>query len=67
MHLRTGIHILHSTNRPIKFKLHINIPFVDDLEQMPNYAKFMKDIPSRKIRLSNFETMNLIEVCSAIL
>ena len=25
-------------------KLHINIPFVDALEQMPSYVKFMKDI-----------------------
>ena len=48
-------------------KLHINIPFADVLEQMPNYVKFMKDILSRKRILSNFETMNLIEECSAIL
>ena len=27
-------------------KLHINIPFVDALEQMPSYVKFMKDILS---------------------
>ena len=25
-------------------KLHINIPFVDALEQVPSYVKFMKDI-----------------------
>ena len=48
-------------------KLHINIPFANALEQMPSYAKFMKDILSRKTRLSNFETVNLIEECSAIL
>ena len=48
-------------------KLHINIPFVDALEQMPNYVKFMKDILSNKRRLSDFETVNLIEACSAIL
>ena len=48
-------------------KLHINIPFADALEQMPNYVKFMKDILSRKRRLSKFETMNLIEECSAVL
>ena len=29
-------------------KLHINIPFVDALEQMPSYLKFMKDILSKK-------------------
>ena len=48
-------------------KLHINIPLVDALEQMPSYVKFMKDILSRKRRLSDFETMNLTEECSAIL
>ena len=48
-------------------KLHINIPFADALEQMPNYVKFMKDILSKKKRLSEFETVNLIEECSAIL
>ena len=48
-------------------KLHINIPFADALEQMPNYVKFMKDILSRKRRLSKFETVNLTMECSAIL
>ena len=48
-------------------KLHINIPFVDALEQMPSYVKFMKDILLRKKRLSDFETMNLTEECSPIL
>ena len=48
-------------------KLHINIPFTDALEQMPNYVKFMKDILSKKKRISDFETVNLIEECSAIL
>ena len=48
-------------------KLHVNIPFVDALEMMPNYVKFMKEILSNKRRLSNFEIMNLIEECSSIL
>ena len=48
-------------------KLHINIPFTDALEQMPSYVKFMKDILSRKRKLSEFETMNLTEEYSAIL
>ena len=42
-------------------KLHINIPFVHVLEQMPSYVKFMKDIMSKKRRLSDFETVNLTE------
>ena len=48
-------------------KLHINIPFADALEHMPSYVKFMKDILSKKKRLSDFETVNLTEECSAIL
>ena len=48
-------------------KLKINIPFAEALEQMPSYVKFMKDILSRKRRLSDFETVNLTEECSAIL
>ena len=48
-------------------KLHINISFTDALEQMPNYVKFMKDVLSKKRRLSNFDTVNLTEECSAIL
>ena len=40
-------------------KLHINILFADALEQMPSYVKFMKDILSKKRRLSNFKTINL--------
>ena len=48
-------------------KLHINIPFVDALEQMPSYVKFMKNILSKKRRLSDFKTVNLTEECNAIL
>ena len=48
-------------------KLQINILFTNALEQMPSYVKFMKDILSKKRRLSDFETVNLIEECSAIL
>ena len=48
-------------------KLHINIPFANALEQMPNYVKFMKEILSKKRRLSDFEIMNLNEECSVIL
>ena len=48
-------------------KIHINISFADALEQMPNYAKFMKDVMSRKRRLVEFEIVNLIEERSAIL
>ena len=48
-------------------KLHINILFVDALEQMPSYVKFMKEVLSKKRRLSDFETVNLTKKCSAIM
>ena len=32
-------------------KLHINIPFAEALEQMPSYARFMKGILSKKLKL----------------
>ena len=48
-------------------KLHINIPFTEELEQMPGYAKFMKDILSKKRKLGDYETMALSEECSDII
>src|SRR5204863_7916736 len=47
--------------------LHINVPFADMLEQMPKYAKFLKDILSHKRKLKAFETVMLAEESSAIL
>ncbi|KAL5754796.1 hypothetical protein ACOSP7_023016 [Xanthoceras sorbifolium] len=48
-------------------KLHINIPFVEALAQMPTYVKFLKEIISNKRRLVDFETVALTEECSAII
>ncbi|XP_073158913.1 uncharacterized protein [Henckelia pumila] len=48
-------------------KININISFADALEQMPPYAKFMKNVMSRKRKLKEFETAKLTEECSAIL
>ncbi|XP_073031335.1 uncharacterized protein [Primulina eburnea] len=48
-------------------KIHINIPFADELEQMPNYAKFIKDVMSKKRKMQEFETLKLAEECSDIL
>ncbi|KAH9762943.1 hypothetical protein KPL70_001000 [Citrus sinensis] len=42
-------------------QLHINIHFVEVLEQMPNYAKFLKDILTKKRRLREFETVALTQ------
>ncbi|XP_024022975.1 uncharacterized protein LOC112092050 [Morus notabilis] len=48
-------------------QLHINIPLVEALEQMPTYAKFMKDMLTKKRRFGEFETMALTKECSVIL
>ncbi|XP_075489513.1 uncharacterized protein LOC142528356 [Primulina tabacum] len=48
-------------------KIHINIPFADALEQISNYAKFIKDVMFKKRKLLEFETVKLTEECSAIL
>ncbi|XP_050919831.1 uncharacterized protein LOC127137411 [Lathyrus oleraceus] len=47
-------------------KLEINIPLLEALEQMPTYAKFMKDIISNK-RTTNTNPIILTETYSAIL
>ncbi|XP_017644492.1 uncharacterized protein LOC108485160 [Gossypium arboreum] len=48
-------------------QLHINIPLVKALEQMPSYVKFMKDILSKKRRLGEFDTAALIKGCTTML
>ncbi|XP_062088447.1 uncharacterized protein LOC133795008 [Humulus lupulus] len=53
--------------RDVLKQLHINIPLVEALEQMPNYVKFFKDILTKKRRLGEFETVALTEGCSAML
>src|SRR5581483_8499880 len=47
-------------------QLHINIPLVEAIEQMPNYAKFLKDILSKKKKLTEYETIALTKECSAL-
>ncbi|KAJ8769816.1 hypothetical protein K2173_008222 [Erythroxylum novogranatense] len=48
-------------------KLHINIPFVEAIAQMPSYATFFKEILSNKRRLEEYATVKLNEECSTIL
>ncbi|KAL5548484.1 hypothetical protein UlMin_003715 [Ulmus minor] len=48
-------------------QLHINIPLVEALEQMPNYVKFMKDMLTKKRQFGEFETVALTRECSAVL
>ncbi|XP_020206915.1 uncharacterized protein LOC109791958 [Cajanus cajan] len=48
-------------------KLQINIPFTEAMEQMPTYARFMKELLTRKRKVLEEETMELETGCSAIL
>ena len=46
-------------------KISINVPLVEALEQMPGYAKFMKDLVTKK-RLITFEVDDRMQHCSVI-
>ncbi|PHT51794.1 Cytochrome c oxidase subunit 3 [Capsicum baccatum] len=46
-------------------QLTINVPLVEALEQMPGYAKFMKDLLTKK-RVSSYELKDDVHHCSAI-
>ncbi|KAK8679987.1 hypothetical protein V6N13_108942 [Hibiscus sabdariffa] len=48
-------------------QVHINLPLVEALQQMPNYAKFLKDMVSRKKRIGEFETAAATETCLALM
>ncbi|XP_057734302.1 uncharacterized protein LOC130949661 [Arachis stenosperma] len=48
-------------------KLQINIPFAEALEQMPLYAKFLKELMTTKRNWGEKETMVLTEEYSAII
>ena len=46
--------------------VHINIPFVEAIAQMPKYAKYLKEILSNKEKLAYFTTIGLNKKCFAI-
>ncbi|GJV20190.1 hypothetical protein Tco_1369210 [Tanacetum coccineum] len=48
-------------------QLSINIPLVEALEQMPKYAKFMKDLLTNKAKFKETSKVTLNERCSAVL
>ncbi|XP_017617646.1 uncharacterized protein LOC108462175 [Gossypium arboreum] len=52
---------------PQRLQQHKQKQEVEALEQMSNYVKFMKDILSKKKRLSEYYTVTLTKECSAFL
>ncbi|GAU44803.1 hypothetical protein TSUD_291960 [Trifolium subterraneum] len=49
------------------YSLQMNISFAEALEQMPVYAKFMKELLTKKRKPLDDETVNMTEECSAII
>jgi hypothetical protein len=47
--------------------LQVNIPFAEALEQMPVYAKFMKELLTKKRKPLDDDTVEMTEECSAII
>ncbi|XP_076889030.1 uncharacterized protein LOC143539663 [Bidens hawaiensis] len=47
-------------------QLHINLPFLDALKEMPKYSKFLKEVLSNKKKLE-LSCVTLNEECSAVL
>nr|GEU45752.1 reverse transcriptase domain-containing protein [Tanacetum cinerariifolium] len=48
-------------------QLHINLPFIEALAQMPQYAKFLKILLTNKVWLEEDSTVTMNERCSAVL
>ncbi|XP_042055762.1 uncharacterized protein LOC121800254 [Salvia splendens] len=48
-------------------KVSVNIPLVEALQQMAKYAKFLKDMISKKKKWVEYEIVNMSENCSAII
>ena len=47
--------------------MEINIPFVEAINQMPNSAKFMKEILRKKKKIAEEGIVNLTATCSAVI
>ena len=48
-------------------KIEINIPFAEVISQMPLYAKFLKEILSKKRKIAEEGIVNLTATCCAII
>ncbi|CAL8112410.1 unnamed protein product [Prunus armeniaca] len=48
-------------------KVQINLPLIDAIKNIPSYAKFLKDVCTKKKKFVDFEKVILTEQCSAVL
>ena len=68
-------HRLHKAKREEQFsrfldifkKIEINIPFAEGINQMPNYAKFLKEVLSKKRKIAEEGIVNLTATCNAVI
>ncbi|MCI77577.1 hypothetical protein A2U01_0098847, partial [Trifolium medium] len=44
-------------------KIEMTIPFVEAIKKMPEYAKFMKELLTKKRRPLDDDTVNMTEEC----
>ncbi|XP_070019442.1 uncharacterized protein [Nicotiana sylvestris] len=47
-------------------QIQVNIPLIETLNEMPGYAKMMKDLMSRKFDFQDLATVTLTQTCSAV-
>ncbi|MCI48796.1 hypothetical protein A2U01_0070039, partial [Trifolium medium] len=47
--------------------LQVNIPLAEALEQMPIYAKFLKELLIKKRKSLDDDTVDMTEECSALI
>ncbi|XP_076930950.1 uncharacterized protein LOC143595944 [Bidens hawaiensis] len=47
-------------------QLHLNVPFLEALTQMPKYTKFLKDVLTNKQKLAEVSSVPLSAGCSAV-
>ncbi|XP_009593592.1 uncharacterized protein [Nicotiana tomentosiformis] len=50
----------------ILIQVRVNFPLVEFLQEVPKYARYLRDIVSNKRRHTDFETVTFTEECSAI-
>ncbi|CAL1378087.1 unnamed protein product [Linum trigynum] len=48
-------------------QLHINIPLAEALEQMPTYAKFLRELLTKKRKWADVEKVTLTSECSVVI
>ncbi|XP_050891022.1 uncharacterized protein LOC127096504 [Lathyrus oleraceus] len=47
-------------------QLHINIPLINVIQQIPNYSKFMKDVLTKRNRVGEFAIVALTQECNQL-